>query len=146
MPSPNGHHNIKRIQLPSGKTIEVVFFEAAAGSPRSEQHPAPVEASTIAPARQLHVCPACDSNLVYPTEWAEAGRRSWTVSLRCPACEWSHTGDFSQEIVDLFDEELDLGTEALMTDLEHLTRANMAEETERFIAALQTGGIEPMDF
>lgn len=138
MATPNENHSIKRIQLASGKTIEVVFFEAAPRTPDPEK---PVEAP-----RQLHVCPACEGDLVYPVEWDEAGRESWSVTLRCPSCEHSEIGVFAQSVVDSFDEQLDKGTEALIDDLEQLTRANMAEEIDRFCAALDAGAIEPMDF
>ncbi len=47
MATPNGNHSIKRIQLPSGKTIEVVFFEAAA-----PQKPDPQKA--VDAPRRLH--------------------------------------------------------------------------------------------
>ncbi len=139
MATPNGNHSIKRIQLPSGKTIEVVFFEP--GAPRTPQPEKRVEAP-----RQLHVCPACDGELVYPVEWQEASRESWSVTLRCPSCEHSEAGIFPQSVVDSFDEELDRGTETLIDDLEQLTRANMAEEIDRFCAALDAGAIQPMDF
>ncbi len=139
MATPNGNHSIKRIQLPSGKTIEVVFFEVAA--PRSSDPEQPVAAP-----RRLHVCPACEGELVYQVEWQEAGRDSWSVTLRCPSCERTETGVFPQAVVDSFDEELDRGSEALNDDLEQLTRANMAEEIDLFSAALRAGAIHPMDF
>jgi hypothetical protein len=139
MATPNENHSIKRIQLPSGKTIEVVFFEAV--NPQPERADKAVEGP-----RQLHVCPGCESDLVYPVEWEEAGRSAWSVTLRCPACERVETGVFPQPVVDSFDEELDRGTEALIDDLEQLTRANMAEEIDRFAAALEANAILPMDF
>jgi hypothetical protein len=48
--------------------------------------------------------------------------------------------------VDRFDEELDRGTELLMRDLKRLTRANMEDEIERFVCALESDAIWPMDF
>ena len=135
-------HYVRRVVLPSGKTIEVVYFDDQAGS-------APVAAS--APMRDetvsdLHVCGACDSHLVYPTEWEEAGTTHWEVTLRCPNCEWTGTGIFEQELVERFDEELDRGTEALVRDLKRLAHANMEDEIERFITALEHDHVLPEDF
>jgi hypothetical protein len=94
----------------------------------------------------LHVCPSCASELVYPTDWAPAAAKSWTVQLRCPDCEWNGGGVYAQEVVDRFDEQLDLGTEELLADLNLLTRANMEEQVERFVQALDANWIVPDDF
>ena len=94
----------------------------------------------------LHVCPTCASHLVYPTDWAPAEPKSWSVQLRCPDCEWNGGGVYAQELVDRFDEELDRGTEELLGDLTLLTRANMEEQVDRFVAALNAGWIVPEDF
>ncbi len=94
----------------------------------------------------LHVCPCCDSELVYPTDWAPAERKRWTVDLRCPECEWTGGGVYAQEVVDRFDEALDGGTEQLLDDLNLLARSNLEEQIERFVAALWTDRILPEDF
>src|SRR5919112_1699329 len=56
MANRNGDHQLKRIVLPSGKTIEVVYFESLA----AEAEPAPVEAPTAPPQTgvdlDLHIC------------------------------------------------------------------------------------------
>ena len=134
--------HFKRIKLPSGKTIEVVYFSYPGGA-GSEAPPAPTFTDTD---RELHVCGQCESVLVYPTHWEEAGRERWKVTVRCPNCEWTETEVFAQEVVDRFDEELDRGTAALTDDLKRLVRANMAEEVDRFTSALRADAIQPMDF
>jgi hypothetical protein len=48
--------------------------------------------------------------------------------------------------VDRFDEHLDRGTEALVRDLRRLTRANMEDEIDAFVRALEADAIQPMDF
>jgi hypothetical protein len=138
-PSDNSNY-VRRVVLPSGRAIEVVYFEnqpahAPHASPRTASHPV-----------DLHVCPECDKALVYPVEWEEASSTHWEVQLRCPNCEWLTVGLYDQETVDRFDEALDHGTEALVRDLKRLTRANMEEEVERFSSALASDAIWPMDF
>ena len=139
---PDNTPYVRRVVLPSGKTIEVVYFEdqQATDAPIGAI-PAP-EQSVV----DLHICGSCSSHLVYPTEWEESGATHWEVTLRCPNCEWSGTGIFEQELVERFDEELDRGTEALVRDLKRLAHANMEDEIERFTAALEAGHIVPEDF
>jgi len=132
-------HYVKRVVLPSGKTIEVVYFKDAAEQDSS--FPRVAE-----PDQALHVCRACASELVYPTGWDEADHDSWEVWLRCPECEHRREGVFSQVTVESFDSELDKGTDALTADYRRLCRANMAEEAERFSAALGSDAILPEDF
>ena len=97
-------------------------------------------------AEDLHICPACDSELVHPTDWAPAAGRRWLVDLRCPDCEWTGSGTYGQSVVDRFDEVLDDGTEAVLADLSTLSRANMEEHVETFVAALWADQILPEDF
>jgi hypothetical protein len=134
---PDSTPYVRRVVLPSGKVIEVVYFgdeTTAADRPTSQ------------PAEDLHVCGTCESELVYPVDWEEAGHSHWEVMLRCPNCEWAGTGVFEQDIVERFDEELDRGTEALVRDLKNLMQANMEDEIERFVSALEAGHIVPEDF
>jgi hypothetical protein len=137
-------HHVHRVVLPSGKTIEVVYFDPAA-MPQAPEHPFE-HIHGGATELDLSHCPSCDSKLVYPVDWAEANPGYWQVDLRCPNCEWSESGVYSQDVVDRFDMALDVGTEALIGDLQALMRANMEEEIERFVTALAGGHILPEDF
>ena len=138
-PRPEQPHAVRRVVLPSGKTIEVVYF---GGEPRSlTETPAPGQEVV-----DLHVCPRCSSQLVYPVAWEEASESNWHVALRCPDCEWRDEGVYAHEMVERLDEELDRGTQTLVRGLKELTQANMAAEIERFIAALQGDHIWPIDF
>ena len=137
------NHRVRRVVLPSGKTIEVVYFDDPP-APAAEDPLAAAHATTV-PA-DLHVCRSCGSALVYPVDWDEAGPEHWEVSLRCPDCEWTERGVFSQNDVEQFDEELDRGTDALLQDLRRLMHANMEDEIERFVAALAADQILPEDF
>ena len=94
----------------------------------------------------LHICPSCDSPLVYPVEWAAVDMTHWRVELRCPECEWSEAGLHEQAVLDRFDQILDSGTDSLVEDLRRLQRANMEDELERFGMALNADLILPEDF
>jgi hypothetical protein len=130
---------VRRVVLPSGRAIEVVYFE-------NQPAHAPQPAAYVDQRLELHICPECERKLVYQVEWEEASPTHWEVQLRCPNCEWTTIGNYDQETVDRFDEQLDHGTEALVRDLKRLTRANMEEEVERFTCALASDAIWPMDF
>jgi len=130
---------VRRVVLPSGRAIEVVYFE-------NQPAHAPQDRAAVSDRLELHICPECDKKLVYPVEWEESSPTHWEVQLRCPNCEWTTVGNYDQETVDRFDEQLDYGTEALVRDLKRLTRANMEDEIERFTSALASDAIWPMDF
>jgi hypothetical protein len=48
--------------------------------------------------------------------------------------------------VERLDNELDRATAELLSDLQRITHANMAEEVEFFVRALQADVIVPSDF
>jgi hypothetical protein len=143
-------HHVKRVVLPSGKTIEVVYFKHPETQPAVEPTEAgaeELETQPIAePDQDLHVCLDCESELVYPVEWQESGPENWSVLLACPDCGIHREGVFSQDTVERFDEELDCGGEQLARDYKRLVRANMAEEADLFAAALAADAILPEDF
>jgi hypothetical protein len=143
-------HYVKRVLLPSGKTIEVVYFRETVPVddivPEAvETHPA-TDDPPAEPHQELHLCLDCSSDLVYPVQWEESGMENWSVLLHCPNCDVYREGIFTQDTVELFDEELDRGADALARDYKRLMRANMAEEIERFVGALTAGAILPEDF
>jgi len=135
----NGQY-VRRVVLPSGRAIEVVYYETLADEAGAALP------TTDGPVRDLHLCPCCDRDLVYPVEWEEVSPTHWEVLLRCPNCEWSETDTFDQPTVDQFDEQLDIGTEILLRDLKRLQQANMEEEIDRFVRAVNADAILPEDF
>ena len=105
-------HSVRRIVLPSGKSIEVVRFN-----------------DDGAPAiGGLHVCPDCHSELVQPVTWAEASGDCWELVLSCPNCRWCEEGVYSQEEVEELEERLDAGLADMLDDLQRLAQANMADQ------------------
>jgi hypothetical protein len=131
MSHPADHHPIRRVVLPNGRSVDVLVVQGD---------------DVVTRPTELHVCPSCASKLVAPVAWEEAGRAHWEVTLHCPNCDWLGGGVFDEQLVERFDEQLDRGTEALVRDLQRLMRANMEDEIDRFVAALEADAIWPMDF
>jgi RNase P subunit RPR2 len=123
--------SVKRVVLPSGKAIEVVYFE---------------DTRTLPEQTQLHLCQRCGSDLVQPLTWEEREGDTWTVTLRCPECELTRRGTFAGHVIERYDEELDRGSQELSADLRRLAHANMQAEIERFVEALAEDHIQPEDF
>ena len=148
-------YRTKKIALPGGKVIEIVYFSEPNGDAVAapgveveieEADPGLDEFSRDELALDLHVCPSCESDLVYPVSWEERAGDSWRIERRCPNCEWTHTGEFTQDEVELFDDVLNEGTEELLVNLRNFARANMEEDVERLIEAIRLDRIQPMDF
>ena len=88
-PRPDQRRSPRILELPTGKTVEVSYFTADGSAVRRRPEEVP-------PALDLHHCPACVSDLVYPTDWADADDRAYELTLRCPNCEWTEVGTFDQ--------------------------------------------------
>jgi hypothetical protein len=140
MDSDRSHHTRHRVQLPSGKQIDVVYRDQQQAAAETE-----APGSVRAPD-PLHVCFHCAGELAYPLDWAEEGPRHWRIVLRCPECEARREGVFEQSVVEHLDEQLDQGTAGLLSDLKQLTQANMEDELEFFVRALDADLIVPSDF
>ena len=144
MHSDKSHHRARHhVRLPSGKQIEVVYLDNPL--PPSLDY---VENRRAADAgtEPLHVCFYCSSEFVHPIDWAEAGESQWRILLRCPECEATREGVFEQSAVECLDDELDRATGSLLSDLQRITHANMAEEIDLFVRALDVDLIIPSDF
>jgi hypothetical protein len=95
----------------------------------------------------MHICPDCGSDLVQPTWWEqETDRSHWRVWRRCPECEWTGASVHNELAVDLYDEQLDLGSRELANELRALEHANMSEMAGAFITALGNDLISADDF
>jgi len=121
-------------QTPAGKGMDIVHKDQRWGAP-----------NTCAPDK-LHVCFHCGGELVFPLDWSEEGRRHWRIVLRCPECESRREGIFEQVAVERLEDELDRAAAALLGDLRRMTHANMSDEIEFFIRALDADLIVPSDF
>jgi hypothetical protein len=98
-------------------------------------------------ATGLHACPECASQLVQPTRWEQtADRTHWRLWRRCPECGWECDGVYGEREIDDFDEQLDLGTQALSDVLKELERESMQNVVESFATALAADLITADDF
>jgi hypothetical protein len=132
---PDGDNNIQeRPQVPRAAGIDIT----PAGGRR-----APADG---APPDRLHICFHCAGELAYPLDWCEEGPRHWRIVLRCPDCESLREGVFEQAAVESLDDELDRGAGALLADLKRITHANMTDEIDFFVRALDADLILPSDF
>jgi hypothetical protein len=149
--------------MPDGKHVEVVYRDHRRASDQAGSDPVyaaePADEDELAYATDptfyahtgctpdpLHVCFNCAGELVYPLDWAEEGAKHWRIVLRCPECEALREGVFEQSVVEQLDDELDRGAGALLSDLKRITHANMTDEVEFFVRALDADLICPSDF
>ena len=87
----------KKITLPSGKTVELVYL--AADGPDAPPVEAPVDEQTLR-VRRIELCPDCDSDRVHPVDWHEVDERHWRLDVRCPDCRWMGSDVFGQDEVE----------------------------------------------
>jgi hypothetical protein len=130
--SPDIHPRAPKPPAPGAKAAAKSSERKAPGVPCTPEH--------------LHVCFNCAGELVYPLDWCEEGVRHWRIVLRCPDCESRREGVFEQAAVELLDDELDRAAGALLGDLRRMTHANMSEEVDFFVRALDADLIVPSDF
>jgi len=132
--APENDPDIQHVQPPTGQQLDV------------ERHGGRKAADAACAPDQLHICFHCAGELTYPLDWSEEGPRHWRIVLRCPECESRREGVFEQTAVERLDDELDRGASALLGDLRRITHANMSEEIEFFIRALDADLVTPSDF
>jgi hypothetical protein len=123
---------IKKITLPSGKVVEILYLQPAA-------------AESIE-TRRIELCPSCDGERVHPLDWHEVEDQRWQLEVRCPDCRWQDVDVYAQTEIERYDDLLAADTDLLIDELERFTRENMEEHLERFRLALEQDVIEPMDF
>ena len=148
-----GEYHTKRILLPSGKTVEIVYYQAAGGEPiiteaREIEFEIEIELESADDpmVRRIELCNACGGERVHPVDWQEVEDLRWELALRCPDCEEHQTDTFDQNEVERYDDVLNDATDRLIEELDRVTRENMSEAVERFRRALEHDHIQPFDF
>jgi hypothetical protein len=132
--------HVKRIELPSGKVVELVYLQTG-----WEQATAAGETGRRE-VRRIELCPKCGSDRVHPLDWREVEDMRWELDVRCPDCRWRASDVYDQPEVERFDDVLLAAAGDLTEELDRFTRENMAEHLERFRAALDADAITPFDF
>ena len=135
--------HIKRVQLPSGKVVELIYLQTG----REQQAVAaePGMSATIR-VRRIELCPKCGSDRVHPLDWREVEDLRWELDVRCPDCRWTGGDVYDQPEVERYDDVLLAGAGDLTEELDRITRENMTDHLERFRAALDADAITPFDF
>jgi hypothetical protein len=140
-----GEFHIKRIVLPSGKTVEIVYYQTSGAEPViSDVHE--IEVGAALDVRQIELCGECGGDRVHPTDWNEVEELRWQLALRCPDCEWRTLETYDAAEVERYDDVLNDATDRLIEELDRVTRENMNEAVDRFRSALESDGIMPFDF
>ncbi|MDX6496378.1 MAG: hypothetical protein QOE17_2364 [Gaiellales bacterium] len=140
-----GEFHVKRIVLPSGKTVEIVYYQTTGSDPViSDVHE--IEAGAELHVRQIELCTKCGGDRVHPTDWNEVEELRWQLALRCPDCEWRTLEIYDAAEVERYDDVLNDATDRLIEELDRVTRENMSDAVDRFRSALENDGIMPFDF
>ena len=108
--------------------------------------PATTQNHTIRTTGAAMVCPVCGSGLFYPSERVKDGHHGWKVRMVCPECfAWQELTVDSSGMAPILERRIE-GQKELAAELAELEHRHMAEECEKFIAALHRGAIQPIDF
>lgn len=130
----------KRIQLPSGKVMDVEYFYG----------PDDAESEETPDARNapLHICASCGRDNVYPLDGTieEIEKKTWRMTNHCPDCDMTHAVVATQAECDMFDDHLENAKDALEHCHKRWVATNMADEIDRFVQALEADAILPEDF
>ena len=139
-----GDCDIERFIFPDGTERDMLVFE------HDFEHASGLGCPVTVPppnaSRDAHVCPLCGSRLVHPTEWQRVAAAAWRITLRCPNCETVRSVTLSREEVERLNRALYEGTERLARQADQLVRRHFEEEAAKFVAALETDLILPIDF
>ena len=125
-PTPEGHY-VKRVTLPSGKTIEVVYFESA----RVEaEQPAPRGAPDARTSTSASSAPPSSSTR---SSGKRPAPRTGASRSAAPTASGPRPASSPRTSSTTSTRRLDEGTEQLVSDLKQLMHANMSEEIDRFV-------------
>jgi len=144
--------DVERFIFPDGTERDMLVFGQPTDCSPAPLLPPPASPALSPPPRpsagpaEAHVCPVCDSALVYPTDWQRVASAAWRITLRCPNCETVRTLTLVREQVERLNKALYEGTEKLARQADRLARHNFEEETVKFVAALDADLIWPIDF
>ena len=148
-------YRTKKIALPGGKVIEIVYFSEPEGEDVAVE--ASVTGGRTTPtrstlvgiddlARELHVCPQCEGDLVYPVSWEERSGDSWRSSAAAPTASGGTSASSPRTRSSSSTTSSTRAPRTCWSALRNFARANMEADVERLIEAIHLDLIEPMDF
>ena len=84
---------------------------------------APVHHSEARPSAALSSAPSATRTACTPWTGTRSTSASWRLDVRCPDCRWMGSDVFAQDEVERYDDLLSADTDALIDELERITRA-----------------------
>lgn len=145
-PAPSSPEPTPSVAPPEGPSPAAGTTPAATSPCRVDRAPAAPAATATVAVEAVSVCPVCHGDLVHPVDWRRTSEVAWLVRLRCPECETQRTVEMDRAQVERLNRDLYRGTQALAREAERISRRNFEEEAHRFVEALRTGLIQPIDF
>jgi hypothetical protein len=100
-------------------------------------------------ASRPELCPVCGSLLVEPVAWTHSDTDRWRLELRCPECEAERTVVLSAAAVHAYNVLLYDAADDVAAEMERMREswaADVTAEDERFLEAIRTDRILPVDF
>jgi hypothetical protein len=96
--------------------------------------------------RDLHECPECGEEFVYPITWTESGPAHWWLLLRCGGCGTRRDVVASNPVVAEFDRVLDEDLDRIRSEADRLERESLMAQADRFRTALRMDLLTADDF
>ena len=113
--------------------------------PRWEKNYTEQQHESAVAAHDLTIC-GCGCNYVQPIHWDEAEPKHWRMEMRCPNCDNCTSTIVSDEVVDYYDLEMEMGAKVLAKSLNIAVEQREEDEIARLRLALDTELILPEDF
>ncbi len=134
---------IQRVILAQGQVFDLVCFDEGESVDSIIEE---IMAELQRKKTELQTCPLCKSELVYPVERCQLNDMEWRVMLLCPNCSCKRELVVDRETVRELLKNARVGRESLMRELDNMQKKNMADEADKFVAALNQDHILPIDF
>lgn len=95
---------------------------------------------------RLETCPVCTKDFVQPVSWEPDGDDRWWMFLRCGECGISREVSVTNADAERFETALRSRASIISRALGRLEVDRMADDVEKFVAALQRDLIDAADF
>ncbi len=138
---------VRTIQLPSGREVQIAYVDGVAASIADQPLKAvEIESELDEAVAELLNCGACGCDLVQPVEWDGYGDSHWKIELRCPNCESRCTTIVEDDVAEACDQAHQHGADQLEATMRATAADNDEQQIKRFSEALQQNHLLPEDF